>query len=261
EAAAPNYDTLVAVGGDGTVNEVLNGLLRSGSNRPSLAVLPLGTGNDVAAQLGVAEETAAVRTAFSGDRWKMDVIDVECRGIHGETRRFSSVMYVALGIAGAMGQLTTPWMKRWLGARWCYSAGFVRALVQQREVPMRIEADERVFQGPMLLAAVGNVEAIGGGTFRLFPGAVSDDGQMEVNVVSHLSRGETLRCFGKVQTGTHPAHPRVEYFRAKRVMIESDPPLPLNFDGEVGGLTPVTLTLRAKALPVLRAERSHGATG
>jgi len=247
--ASSKYDLIAAVGGDGTVNEVACGLLLAGDARAALAVLPVGTGNDVAQLVGVPNPETACRALTEGPIRTMDAVEVSCAD-HGKPVRRFGLLYAAVGFAGEVGKCTTPLIKRIFGARYCYSVGFFRALFQFESPHMRVRCDDREFEGEMFLVSAGNAEIVGGGAMRLSPGAKIDDGKLNVNVVRNLSRLEITRCFPKLLMGTHVTHPRVEYFTATRVSVESQPAMDVQIDGELFGQTPVTFQVKPNAIRV-----------
>jgi diacylglycerol kinase (ATP) len=164
-------------------------------------------------------------------------------------KRFG-LLYAAVGFAGEVGKCTTPTIKRVFGARYCYSVGFFRALCRFESPHMRVCCDDREFEGDMFLVSAGNAEIVGGGAMRLSPGARIDDGKLNVNIVHSLNRIEITRCFPKLLMGTHVTHPRVEYFTATRVKVESEPALEIQIDGELFGQTPATFEVKPGAIRV-----------
>lgn len=248
--AADKYDVIAAVGGDGTMNEVANGLLFSDRNDTALAVVPLGTGNDLARLIGIHTVEDSLNALAQGATQVIDAIEVSCREQGNPTKHFA-LLYAAVGFAGEVGRHTTPTVKVIFGQRFCYSIGFFLALLRFESPTMRVRCDEKEFNGRMFLVSAAKAEIIGGGAMRLSPGAKIDDGKLYVNVVEHLGRFETTRCFPRLLMGTHTTHPKVHYFPATAVNIESPAPMDLQLDGELLGTTPATLTVKPKALRVI----------
>jgi YegS/Rv2252/BmrU family lipid kinase len=248
--ATPSYDVITAVGGDGTVNEVASGILLAGETKTTLAVIPLGTGNDAAQMLGIRSVADAVNALTSGTTRTIDAIEVRCHDGARKLTRYA-LLYAAVGFAGQLLKCTTPAVKRLFGPRYCYSVGFFRALLGFRSPTMRVRCDDREFNGRMFLVSAGNAEIVGAGTMRLSPGAKVDDGQLNVNVIENLGRLETARWFPKVLTGTHTTHPKVRYFAATTVAIESEELMEIQMDGELCGHTPATFQVRPGAMRVI----------
>jgi diacylglycerol kinase (ATP) len=248
--AAGKYDVIAAVGGDGTMNEVANGILFSNHIDTALAVVPLGTGNDLARLIGIRTVEDSLDALSQGAAQAIDAIEVSCF-VGGNPTRHFALLYAAVGFAGEVGRHTTPRVKAIFGQRFCYSIGFFLALLRFESPTMQVRCDEREFNGRMFLVSAAKAEIIGGGAMRLSPGAKIDDGKLYVNVVEHLGRLETTRCFPRLLMGTHTTHPKVHYFPATVVHIESHPQINLQLDGELIGTTPATLTVKAKALRVI----------
>jgi diacylglycerol kinase (ATP) len=133
QKAADEYDLLVVGGGDGTIAEVVAGMLASGSNRAALGILPLGTGNDLAETLGIRTLLHAVQTITSGQTKPIDVLRVHCRNHGGPVVRYA-VLFAGVGIISEALKKTSHGLKRLFGQRLAYPAGLVRALLTYRSV-------------------------------------------------------------------------------------------------------------------------------
>jgi len=248
--ASDKYDVVAAVGGDGTMNEVANGLLLAGGAKAALAVIPFGTGNDLARMIGIRSIEDAVDVLVQDTPRAIDAIEVSCQERGKPTKHFA-LLYAAAGFAGEVGRHTTPAVKAIFGTRFCYSVGFFRALVTFQSPVMRVRCGEKTFQGRMFLVSAAKAEVIGGGAMRLSPGARIDDGKLVVNIVGNLGRLETLRCFPRLLRGTHTTHPKVNCFAAPSLTVESEPAFELQLDGELIGHTPATFEVKPKALSIL----------
>lgn len=251
-AASRDYERIAAVGGDGTVNEVASGILLGDGARAALGVVPLGTGNDVAQLLGVGSLPDAINALAHGPARTMDVIEVRCHEAGRPATRYA-LLFAAAGFAGELLRHTTPRVKRLFGPRYCYSVGFLRAVLSYRAPRLRVSCDGHVSEGRMFLVCAGNAEYAGGGVMRLSPGARTDDGKLNVSVIAALGRLETLRYFPALLKGEHIRHPRVRYGPATSVTIDADAPVPLQVDGDVFGCTPARFLVKARALKVVSA--------
>lgn len=255
-AAAGRFDVLAAVGGDGLVGEIASGLIRAGGGS-ALAVIPLGTGNDVASQLGLATPETAVAALDRGVPRPLDAVEVRYRDTPSRQEQIRhALVFASVGFAGELLQQTTPRIKRWFGPRLCYSVGFMRALFRYRAPQMRIRTDTAGFEGAFLHVCAGNAEWAGGGMMRISPGARWDDGELDFCVVSAMGRLATAWHFPKLVRGTFAGHPKVRYFRGQSLEIETSPPTDLQLDGERLGCTPATFRIRPAALRVLHPPRS-----
>ena len=255
--AASGGKMAVAAGGDGTVHEVLNGVMRTAGVpgakplAPRMAVLPVGTGNDVARQVGVPTLDHAFAALASGRTRKVDVIRVSFPGREQESRHRHALLFAAAGFATDLVLHTTPFVKRWFGRRLCYSIGFFRAILSYRAPKMRFKADDAASsEGAMFHVCAGNAEYAGGGMMRLSPGASMSDGRLKLCWIPQLSRLEILRRFPSLLAGTHIRHPSVTYRDGIRLEIDCDPQVPLQLDGDIVGLTPATIQVLPAALEI-----------
>lgn len=249
-AAAADFDHLVAAGGDGTVAEVASGLIQSGAPA-SLALMPMGTGNDVATQLGIRScDTAVDVLVAGGPPRQLDAIEVRSSEGGREVVRHA-LLFAAVGFAGELLRQTTPRVKRWFGPRFCYSVGFLRALASYRPPEVRVETDDERFAGRWLHVCAGNSAWAGGGAMHLSPGARWDDGALDLCLIQALSRAATAVQFPKLVRGTFVGHPAVRYFRGTRLAIATDEPIPLQLDGDLVGSTPATFSIRPGAVRIL----------
>ncbi|HUF12759.1 MAG TPA: YegS/Rv2252/BmrU family lipid kinase [Longimicrobiales bacterium] len=222
EAAGASVDLVVAAGGDGTINEVVNGLGVS-SRRPRFAVVPLGTANDFALGLGVPPDVeAAVRAAVSGHARAVDLPIVN-------QRYFLNVSTGGFG-AEATEQAVAE-SKRLLGS-WAYLITGARQFVDLAPVGGLVEADGRiVFSGEFLLFAVGNGRQTGGGSI-LTPRAELNDGLLDLLIVRTVQRLDFLSMLPDLRAGTHLESPDILYTQAAHLVITTEETLSVNADGE-----------------------------
>ncbi len=246
---ALKYERIVAVGGDGTVSEVADGVLSSGRTELTIGVVPLGSGNDFARALGFGDEEDTMRALGQGRRRLVDVMQIQCSG-QGKPSMQHALQFVTAGVAAQCVKLTTPRLKRWLGARLAYSAGVIRALWQYSFPVLRVTCDGECREEAFLFVCASNTETFGGG-MQLAPGAQLDDGQLEVTMVQRIGRWEALGHFGKLWRGTHVRHPKVNSRRAQAISIESSRPMEVAADGDLVGWTPARIGVRPKAIAVL----------
>lgn len=236
EAAARGVRRVIAAGGDGTAHYVLNGLA---GTEAALGVIPVGSGNDIARALGVPRNVqAATRLAFQAPIRRVDLGRV-CGSV------FLSV--ASVGMAALANRIAN---RVRLHNTVIYVYALLRALVQYRVASVRVETDDLEFQGPFMLAAVGNGPSVGGG-MRVAPGALLDDARLDVIVAKRMSRLRLLRCFPTVFLGTHLRFPEVLFARGTRVLIDADRPLDIFADGELVGQTPAEFEVLPAAVNVV----------
>jgi len=255
KANATDFEIIAALGGDGTVNEVADGLMAvEPSDRPALAVLPAGTGNDVAQTFGLSKFETAIDALANGGTRSLDVIRVHLmRG--GDTATRHALLFVAAGFAAEVIRKTGPRVKRLLGRRFSYSAGLFHALTgfHAPEFFVRWDGGER--SGRMFQVCAGNTEFAGGGVMRISPGARPDDGLLNISLVDALGRLQIVRRFPSILNGRYIEDKRVDYFTGKRLEIDAVPTAELQADGDIIGTTPARIELLPSALPLVPPEQ------
>jgi diacylglycerol kinase (ATP) len=254
EAARAGVDLVVAAGGDGTVHETANGLLRAlsqGVDGPVLGVLPVGTGNDFAKLIGPLDDLdRSLDVLVDGREARFDAAhaawsDSEHWFINAAGTGLD--VEVVRQILRKRGR-ATPGIARYLSA-------VIRALVRYEAIPLRIKLDDQVLERDTMIIAAANGRCIGGG-FWICPGAEPDDGRFDICIVNKLSYLGALRALPLVMRGKHERHPKVEMYRAKQVEIDALGPDPLFFqmDGELHeppDARRLVLRILPKALPVM----------
>jgi YegS/Rv2252/BmrU family lipid kinase len=255
QTAAAEYEILVAAGGDGTVREVANGILSSGVEDVALACIPLGTGNDFAGGLDIRTAEQALRALKDVRIRKVDVIRVQSI-VEGRSEISNAISFAAVGLVGELVKATTKTVKHIFGPRIAYPVGLFRALFGYQAPRIRATCDGEVFEDEFMFAGASNGELAGGG-LRLAPGARLDDGLLNVNLIGGVSRFEALSQLRLLRHGRHTSHPKVRYFTAARLEIESAVPMDVVADGELIGHTPASLVVQPKALKVVTLAESE----
>jgi YegS/Rv2252/BmrU family lipid kinase len=252
-ASAEGYDVLAAVGGDGTVGELMSGVIEHRQPHPKLAVIPAGTGNDIARNLGAFPFENAV-AALHGDHARaVDLMRIDCQ-LDGRTAyRYAFLM----GTVGFSAQpMVRPWMKRLLGPAGAYYLGVFLQIIAYRAPSMTVRWGEREHSGRVWIVTVGNVERTSGGTMCVAPGASYDDGELNVAVIPSRAKLTMLtKMLPKAPSGAWVREPGALYFPAKRIEVDSDPPGILDVDGDLFGTTPATFTVCPRAVQVLCPRR------
>lgn len=225
---ARGFDVIVAVGGDGTVHEVLNGLMsHPPGERPALGIIPTGSGNDTCRTLGIPVDlTDAVLTLTSGRCRRLDV------GICNDayfSNSFSAGLDARVTAKAVEYKTTTRRTGLWL-----YFSALIHVLLHELEsYHLRVMLDaERCDEMDALLVAATIGPTYGGG-FRNTPDADPDDGLLEICVIDQLTLPQALVRLPFVILGKHTRMRVVHMARQQRLKIESDVPMPAQIDGEV----------------------------
>lgn len=241
-AAAEGYDVVVAVGGDGTNHEVINGLLRAAlPNPPTLGLIPAGTANDLARCLKIPfNPQAAARLLLDGTRRRVDIGQVN-------DRFYATISGV--GFDAEVAQLVNHW-PRYVGGTVLYIAGIVKMLLTYSPVESEITIDGRSQTVKMFLLAAANTNWYAGGMF-MAPHARIDDGLLAVVWAEDLGKVETLAVLPKLFSGAHLKHPKVFHTTAREVQVTSTTPLAIHADGESVGTVPASFKVLPGALEVI----------
>lgn len=242
---------VVAVGGDGTVHEVVNGLLvdgpaRSGERLPALGLIPAGSGCDYARTFAVPPDlAAAIAHLTTAEERVVDVGEIRCQGEDGERLRFF-VNVAEVGIGADVAERASR-LPRSLGPG-RYALAFFLTLAGQRRVIAEVEVDGQRGDGPLTNLVVALGQYYGGG-MKVAPRADPSDGHFEVQIQTG-SKLDYALAMPKVFRGTHLPHPRVREERAEVVDVRCTPHAKLEADGEVLGTTPAGFRILAGALRV-----------
>lgn len=235
-------DALVVVGGDGMAHLGINAVA---GTRVPLGIVPAGTGNDIARELGLptSDVDEAIARCLHGRPRGMDA--VRAVAADGRERWFGGVL--AAGFDAVVNERANGWRRPRGRAR--YTLAVLRELPVFRPVPYVITLDGTRLERRAMLVAVGNGPAYGGG-MRVLPPAEVDDGLLDVLVVHELSTTAFLRVFPRVFAGRHVGHPAVELLRGRSVRVETSGIVGYA-DGERIGPLPMTCSVVPQAVSLL----------
>lgn len=252
-ARAGEFRAIVAVGGDGTLNDVVNGLITSDGmidDRVPLGLIPTGTAQDFARNMGIPfNRREAVERLLDGEETRVDVGRITFGD--GRVRLFVNVFGAgfdaevaaqAHDVRGAMASIPA------------HMVGFATAFAgyQNQEIAITLEdaavSPDRL-RCTMVVVANGPSYA---GVLRIAPNAVVDDGMLDLVVIGDVDKFEMLMNLGRVFTGAHLEHAKVQVFRTSALNLESTGEARVQADGEVIGRLPARIDLLPRALRVIR---------
>lgn len=257
QALADGYSYFIAVGGDGTMNGVLNGIMADGGvvrDDIRLSVVPAGTANELARAIGVhGDPEGAVRGIASGRVRRFDVLRADCTDLNGNAHRRFATLAVSWGGAAEIVQRTnnSRWLKKLSGRLSYYANTLIVTLtypMQQCDITVdgRLFGDQRYYSG-----LICNLEYLGGG-MRLAPNADHADGQADFLFFKDIPRHEIiLQKPSWLFEGHHIDHPKVDYLRGRDFTVKGSATTLIDADGETIGRLPLTVTTLKQALPVL----------
>jgi diacylglycerol kinase (ATP) len=254
DAVRDGATRLVVVGGDGSVNEVVNGIVgsfetsqRSREEGVELAVIPRGTGWDFVRTFGIPRDLdAAVQVALEGDVREIDVGLVTFRAWAGHEERAHFANVASAGISGAIAQRANESSKA-LGGKISYYWSTLAVFARWQTGEMRVSVDDEIRGGRIIDTMVANGRYLGGG-MRMLPDAEPDDGLFDVMIIGDVTKRDLAFTLPKAYRGKHLPHPRLEVLRGRVVTVDADEALPIEIDGEQPGTTPARFEVVPRAL-------------
>ncbi len=249
EAAAAGWDVVVAAGGDGTANEVLNGLAHAqlqGTGNTVLGLIPVGRGNDFGFGVGVPHDLEIACQALSAGQRRWIDVGYVIGGDYPQGRYFGNG--VGIGFDAVVGFESLK-LKRLSGFP-SYIIAALKTIVLYFNAPaVQIELDNQTLNQKSLMVSIMNGRRMGGG-FMMAPHSSIDDGQFDLCIAGQVSRTGILLLIPRFMQGSQAGHPAVHTARSARVIITSqDGGLPAHADGET--LCTTGQRLEMKILPKL----------
>jgi YegS/Rv2252/BmrU family lipid kinase len=253
-AQAEGIDVVAVVGGDGTLNEVVQAYVDGSGNArrgPDLAVIPSGTGGDFRKTLGLSGALdEAIGRIRHGTPRPIDLGLLRLTDPQGREAMHAFVNIASFGIGGQVDAIVNG-SPKWLGGKAAFFVGTLRAMATYKNAPVRVKVDGVPwYEGPIFNVAVANGRFFGGG-MMIAPHADPSDGRFEVVCIGDLPRPEVVKLSGKIYKGAHLAAHGVKVTHGSRV--EAEPMHPwasvlLDVDGEQPGKLPVKMTMLKGAL-------------
>ena len=237
QAVADGATMLVIVGGDGTVNEVVNGIADL-DDPPEVAILSRGTGWDFIRTFGIPRKVEdAVEVALRGETRLVDLGRVSYRAWDGSDGQAVFANVASAGMSGAAAQRANATTKAF-GGKAAYLWAALAVLARWSPGELRVTVDGESRSGRMYDVIVANGRYFGGG-MEICPGASSDDGLFDVLTIGDLTKRDLMLTMPKAYRGAHLPHAKAEVLRGRVVTVDSDEPVPVELDGEQPGTTPV----------------------
>jgi YegS/Rv2252/BmrU family lipid kinase len=246
QAAEEGYELVISVGGDGTMHEVLNGLMQvPAERRPRLGLVPVGSGNDFAHNLGVAPSVPeALQRALTGAPRAVDIGVVE----DGRGRReyWGNVLGIGFDATVTIRSHALPLLRGFL----MYLVAVLQTIMLDHVAPnLAFSSDEETWEARKLMLVISNGAREGGG-FYVSPTAKPDDGVFQYTCIDHVSRPMMFRLIPEVMRGTHGRFDSVRMGSLRSLSLEADRPLHIHLDGEIyAGFGTSVRQLKVELLP------------
>ena len=257
EALNAGITRIIAVGGDGTIGEVVNGYLddwgRPINSDASIGLLPSGTGTDFRRSLGITSRGDWIRTLISSQTRLIDAARAQFQNRDGANVFRNFINVASFGLGGDVSALVNDWrekLPRWVGGRARFAAAAVAALGRYKNIAVSVRIDQREMKINSNLIVVANGRFAGGG-MMLAPHAELDDGLLDVIVTHGATRLDVIRELPRIHRGSHLKNPKVTEWRGAEVSIDASEPMAIDLDGEMVGLTPALLRVLPSAIRFL----------
>jgi len=250
QATENGIDYLIAVGGDGTLNEVINGVLQSNTpahEYPAIGLLPYGSANDFARTAGISKSTEELfKLIQSNSIQKIDLGKMVLQR-SGETRYFINIAGLGLGPEVAR---NIEGSSSVLGPGFNYFRHILKGFLRYTKKEVSCTSSSWKWKGKLLQMAVANGRYFGK-AICIAPDAQLADGQFQVAIFGDLSIWDYLKNLGKLKKGIKINHPEVSYHQAHEMQIESWDACGIEADGEFVGLAPASISVLPEAISFL----------
>jgi len=252
-----DFTHLICVGGDGTLNEVANGIMESRKffseskfNAIRIGVLPYGTGNDFAKSINSSFDLPILKNRIDTDQFKqLDLGLAKFKDLSGNDAARYFINITDVGLGGLVVKRVNSSTKLF-GSFIAYQWAIIRSLVTYRHQTIKSSADTTIYTGKILNYIIANGAYFGSG-LAIAPDAKPDDGIFSLVIVGRVSLFFYLKSLRAIKNGLHIQHPEVFYQQAKEINIESNVPHPIDMDGEYVGNTPLKIKMIEKAVKFL----------
>lgn len=251
------YRKIIVVGGDGTMNEVVNGAFTQdycSTQSITLAMIPVGTGNDWGKLFGIPQHyESAVKIVSRGLYRLQDAGKVLY--YHGTTRTSRYFINIAgLGFDAVVVKRTNNQKDKGRNGKFIYMVNLLRSLLEYTHTKVSVEIDGSIVHEDVFTISIGIGKYSGGGMMQT-PNAIPDDGLFDITIIKKISKGDVVKSLKMLYNGTLLNHPRIVGFRGKDIIIDSDPLIHLEADGESLGHSPIEFSILPQSINVVYNEQ------
>lgn len=236
------WDGIVAVGGDGTLFEIINGMMQADESLPiPLGIIPVGTGNSFSRELKLTNLEDTVQRILSGNTMKVDLGKCEF-----PTGIFYFINLLGFGFVSDVANKANNY--KFLGAL-SYVMGVLIITAKLSSYHLELEIDGQKYERDNCFVEICNSTKTGG-DMLMAPLAQINDGLLDVIILNKISRFRLLAAFPKIFKGTHLQLPEAEIFKARKIIARPEIPKILTPDGEIKGQTPITVTVLPQKIKI-----------
>jgi diacylglycerol kinase (ATP) len=251
QATQNKYEVILSAGGDGTLHQVLNGLIDSGTNPlPTLGVIPLGSGNDFAGAIGVTINTQQLLSLLEMGGKPTDIGLISCKDLTGQNTNRYFINECSVG----MGPATVRQMEKapaWLGANGKYLLSILKTFFTHQPDLVELKTASWNWSGAVRVLAIANGKSFGNRIY-IAPEAKQDDGLFNLFVAADVPLLKFLMCLQTLKRSKRITDSRIQYALADYVEIVSSEKVALEAEGEHVGFLPAMVSVKSKAISFLR---------
>jgi YegS/Rv2252/BmrU family lipid kinase len=253
EAIAQGFRKFIVVGGDGTMNEVVNGCFLQTvcpTTDIILSIITVGTGNDWGRLFGIPlDYSEAIRIIKNGQIHLQDTGIVKY--FHGTSREKRYFLNIAgLGFDAVVVRRVNIQKDRGRSGKAIYLLNLLRSLIFYRNTQVEVDIDGTNIRNKVFTISLGIGKYSGGGMMQT-PNAITDDGLFDITIINKMSKGEIVMSLKMLYDGTIYEHPKIKGYTGKHILIDSDPLIHLEADGESLGHSPIEFDIIPRSIHVI----------
>lgn len=243
---------IIAVGGDGTLNEVLNGILNLPYEGTTLGYFPMGTANDFAKTAGLVQNPKQlINSLINFSTRKINVGKIKCEKTEASSHRYF-INIADTGLGGYVAKKLTSDKKR-LGAKFTYLKHTILGLLFYKKETTRITMDKEVYQGPLMSLVVCNGRVFGNGLV-VSPNAELDSGFLEITLFGKVTLWDYIKNLKNLKSGCKLDHKNIFYYRAQSIRVQTNGPIASEVDGEFAGEGDSTFSMSPFSIKLLNID-------
>jgi diacylglycerol kinase (ATP) len=257
ELIAGGYKKIISIGGDGTLNEIVNGIFTQDHCSPSeiiLSVIPVGTGNDWGRMFGIPLVYEGSVNVIREEKTMLHDIGVIDYFTGKEKQRHYFLNIAGLGFESVVVWKTNKQKDKGKSSKAIYLLNLLSSLISYRNTPVEITIDGKTSKATIFSINVGNGRYCGGG-MRQTPDAIPDDGLLDITVIKEMGKIEIIRNLKLLYDGTILSHPKVDGYRSNNLKVNSDFLLYLEADGESLGHGPAEFSILPSAVNIVYGKK------
>ncbi|MBX2895301.1 MAG: diacylglycerol kinase family lipid kinase [Cyclobacteriaceae bacterium] len=245
------FNVILAAGGDGTLNQVLNGILTSPNKPfPTLGVIPLGSGNDFAGAIGALTDAKHLLQLLKQGGKPTDVGFITCKDFNGKEKQHYFINVCSAG----MGPATIKQMEKapaWMGANLRYLTSIIKTFFTHTPEPVELKTQTWNWRGAVRVLAIANGKSFGNRIY-LAPEAKQDDGVFNLFVAGDVPLLKFLLYLQTLKQGSKINDSQIQYELSNKIEITSEQPVAIEAEGELVGFLPASVEMKSKAIFFLR---------